>query len=63
MAPKNETKDVELKVRIPKDLMTRIKDFWHEQKLDCRKEAVVILLEQGLSNGKVPKRAEKPKTE
>jgi hypothetical protein len=50
MAPKKETKDVELKVKIPNDLMTRIKDFWHEQKLDCRKEAVVTLLERGLLN-------------
>ena len=58
MTPKKETKDVELKVKIPKDLMTRIKDFWHEQKLDCRKEAVVTLLERGLLKDKEPKQGE-----
>ena len=58
MATKGDSKEVELKVRIPKELMAEVNDFRHEKKLDSRKKAVEILLEKGLSNGRERKKAE-----
>ncbi len=63
MATKGDSKEVELKVRIPKDLANEINDFRHEKKLDSRKKAVVVLLEKGLSNGRERKKAETPTSE
>ena len=48
--PKESVSGVELKVRIPKELMTRINTYRHQKEFDSRKDAVVALLLHALDN-------------
>ena len=53
MPPKTGTTDVELKIRIPRELMDELNDYRHLRKLDSRKEAVIELLRSALDTAKV----------
>jgi hypothetical protein len=48
MPPKKNASEVELKVRIPRELMERLNDYRHEAKMESRKDAVLDLLSKGL---------------
>jgi hypothetical protein len=48
MPPKTGSPEVELKVRIPRDLYMQVNDYRHLNKLDSRKAAVVQLLSSAL---------------
>jgi hypothetical protein len=63
MVTMGDSTDVELKVRIPRGLLRRVDAVWHQQELKNRKAPVVVLLEEGLLNGKGTKQAEKSKTD
>jgi len=59
MPPKTGSAEVELKVRVPRELYMRVNDYRHAKKLESRKAAVVQLLSYALDNvSQVP-----PKTE
>jgi hypothetical protein len=48
MPPKKSKSEVELKVRIPRELMERLNDYRHQAKMESRKDAVLDLLSKGL---------------
>jgi hypothetical protein len=49
MATSKKSQIVLLKVRIPKELMGRIKKYLHKRELDTRTDAVIELLERALA--------------
>ncbi len=48
MQPKRDPKDIEIKIRVSRELLNRIESFWHRQQLKSRQAAVVVLLERAL---------------
>jgi hypothetical protein len=46
---KDETMTERFVIPVPADLAEAIRDYWHEQKLDSKSEAVRMLIRMGLA--------------
>lgn len=49
MPPKSNSVEVEFKLRINKSLMDRVNTFRHDNQLDSKKAAIVVLIERALT--------------
>lgn len=50
MPPKSNAAEVDFKIRINRVLMDRVNTFRHDNRLESKKDAVVILIERGLAS-------------